>query len=536
MSEHELGDILYAREFKKCAPDWETSTLAEKRDAFLYFCETYAFIRHPSKGKIPFVLRQSQIETVDAWLGNRWTIVLKARQIGFSTLCSIYSFWLTYFYRDRQVILISKGEREASMLLDHAKYVYQFMPEWMRLMGPMGNPTLTSWKMSNNSKLLSMPSASNPARGATAFLIVVDEIAFLPDSENAWASIEPVVNMGGSCIMLSTANGEGNLFHKVWVGAKQEANRFKGIFFPWWASDRDEAWYEEQCRDLPEWQVAQEYPSNPEEAFLKSGRPVFDLEKLASIPTAEPKRKGRLDITKEGVAFAEDGGNLSVWEDPVVDGTYVIGADVAMGLEHGDWSSAHVINARTGELAATWWGKAEPDLFGGYVLHRLGEWYNNALIGVENNNHGLTTVTSLRDNQYPNMYRQRNQAKRMMTQTETLGWSTNRATKPLMIDELAKAVRDDSVKLRDPLTISEMRTFVREGDGKMHGSPHDDRVMSLAIAVQMLKFCWLPTYRAGKKKPGPGTWGYMIEKVLSMKEPEGKREGPIGSTAKTSAA
>lgn len=62
----------------------------------------------------------------------------------------------------------------------------------------------------NGSLITSMPSASDPARGESASLIVVDEWAFLPNPEEAWASIEPVADIGGRIIGLSTANGSGN--------------------------------------------------------------------------------------------------------------------------------------------------------------------------------------------------------------------------------------------------------------------------------------------------------------------------------------
>jgi len=84
---------------------------------------------------------------------------------------------------------------------------------------------------------------------------------------------------------------------------------------------------------------------------------------------------------------------------------------------------------------------------------------------------------------------------------EILGWRTTAATKPLAIDELAASIRDGAIDLRDERTIAELRTFVRDPNGKMHGSPHDDRVMSLAIAHQMLKYVWLPEYMAEAPAP-----------------------------------
>ncbi len=137
---------------------------------------------------------------------------------------------------------------------------------------------------SNGSQITSMPSASDPARGESATLIVVDEWAFLPNPEEAWASIEPVADVGGRIIGLSTANGSGNFFHHLWTGAETRTNRFDPMFFPWSATeDRGEAWYQEKIESMLPWQLAQEYPTTPEEAFVKSGNPVFDLDVLQEM-------------------------------------------------------------------------------------------------------------------------------------------------------------------------------------------------------------------------------------------------------------
>ena len=160
---------------------------------------------------------------------------------------------------------------------------------------------------------------------------------------------------------------------------------------------------------------------------------------------------------------------------------YCIGADVAEGLEHGDFSVAQVIEAKTRRVVACYHARVDADLFGSDILFKLGRWYNQALIGVESNNHGLTTNKALNRIYYQPLYRQRSINKIGGQQpTEILGWRTTSITKPLAIDELNRELRDGGLAVYDQTTITELRQFVREGDGKMHGSPFDDRVMALA--------------------------------------------------------
>lgn len=533
MAELTLDDLLRERDWRACAPDWESSDVDAKLAAFEHFCENYWHIRHPEKGRIKFELRDAQRETVRCWIESRYAIVLKARQVGFSTLVATYCFWLAYFYQDRPIIMLSKTERDAAKLLQKSKYGYKFLPEWMRFRGPICNANQLKMEFTNESYIESLPSASDPARGESVFLVVVDEMGQLPNSEEAWAAIEPVADVGGRVIMLGTANGEGNLFHKLWVGSQNGTNRFTGIFFSWRAGGRDDLWYAAKKRDLPEWQLAQEYPDNPDEAFLKSGRPVFNTDRLRELETFPPLARGYLRrLRGQDVEFVDDGGALRIWKFPDKKHKYVIGADVAEGLEFGDFSSAHVIDANTREVVAHWHGHVDPDLFGTDVLAQLGTFYNRALVLVENNNHGLTTLTALKRVNYSPLFRQRRLGNRTTEVTEILGWRTTASSKPLAIDELGKELREAGITVYDSETIAELRTFVREGDGKMHGSPHDDRVMSLAIANQGLKFVFLQEYQVDLK-PGPGTIGYFIEHAYKDKPKD--REPAIGAYAVRSA-
>jgi|TARA_R110000744_G_scaffold35991_3_gene83019 hypothetical protein len=260
--------------------EWRKCVKSEK-----YFLESYWHIAHPAHGRILFGLRDAQKEALERWGDNRYSLTLKARQIGWTTLVSAHQFWLAFFKDDQNIIDLSRTEREAVLLLRKTKYGHKHLPEWMNERGPQ---SLVDHQQrmgfSNGSQITSMPSASDPARGESATLVVVDEWAFLPNPEEAWASIEPVADVGGRIIGLSTANGSGNFFHKLWTGATTGNNKFDAMFFPWSASqDRDEAWYEGKIASMLPWQLAQEYPTTPEEAFVRSGNPVFDLDVLGEL-------------------------------------------------------------------------------------------------------------------------------------------------------------------------------------------------------------------------------------------------------------
>ena len=185
--------------------------------------------------------------------------------------------------------------------------------------------------------------------------------------------------------------------------------------------------------------------------------------------------------------------SLTIWEEPQGNDTYVIGVDTAEGLGHGDYSCAQVLSVSSGVQAAVWHGHIPPDELAVEVFH-LALWYRDALTCVESNNHGLTTITELRHLGHPNLFRRRSLNSATSKISQEFGWKTTRTTKPLMIDELGSALKNGELSIRDSNTLAELRTFVRNDRGSMSGSPHDDRVIALALSNQMRKYAHVPEF------------------------------------------
>jgi len=240
----------------------------------------------------------------------------------------------------------------------------------------------------------------------------------------------------------------------------------------------------------------QEYPANPTHAFLGSGRPVFDNVKLLRLKEAAPVPVARYEcLTGIGQWLAKDDGRLHVWQEPRVGRHYIVSADVAEGLAKGDFSNADVIDHLTGEQVAQWHGKIDADQFGVLLIH-LGRRYNNAWLGVERNNHGLTCVTVIVNEGYPNIYAE------MVPEPpgkprKRYGWLTSSATRPLIIDNLVKEVREGSHGIKSRGTLEEMMSFKIQDNGKMEADTgmHDDRVISYAIGKHLRQVIPLPQRR-----------------------------------------
>ncbi len=162
----------------------------------------------------------------------------------------------------------------------------------------------------------------------------------------------------------------------------------------------------------------------------------------------------------------------------------IIGADVAEGLADGDFDAAAVIDAATGKQIAALRGRWPPDIFA-HKLYQLGERYGFPLLAVERNNHGHACLLKLQDLHYPKLYHHEDALKADGHEEPRAGWVTTRITKPLIIDALAAALRDDTYHPMDPILIAEALVFSYQNNGTMSAPEgfHDDTVIAHAIAV-----------------------------------------------------
>jgi hypothetical protein len=226
----------------------------------------------------------------------------------------------------------------------------------------------------------------------------------------------------------------------------------------------------------------QEYPSTADEAFLTTGRPVFNPEQLHNLlPTlSDPIRH----LALEGEEWmVHPRGELLLYHEYDEHESYTIGADTSAGIRGRDYSVATVLDRRKRQVAVLR-GYFAPDYFADLLYH-LGKFFNWAIVAPENNNHGILTVNKLhKDLAYPYVYQEVVVDRVTDEETVKIGFGTNVKTKPLIIDKLRAAMRDGEVELTDATTVREMLTYIVTENGAMEAEKncHDDCVMALAIA------------------------------------------------------
>jgi hypothetical protein len=256
-SKGQLKDVI-KKEYVKCASDP------------IYFLKKYCLIQHPIKGKIPFHLYDFQEKTVEEFVQHRFNVILKARQLGISTLTAGYSLWMMTFHQDKNILVIATKQEVAKNLVTKVRVMHANLPSWLKQHCVEDNKLSLRYK--NGSQIKAVSSGEDAGRSEALSLLILDEAAFIDRIDEIWASSQQTLATGGKAIVLSTPNGTGNFFHKTWSDA-EIGSEFHPIKLHWSLHpDRDQIWRDRQTELLGEKMAAQECDCD----FITSGHTVVD--------------------------------------------------------------------------------------------------------------------------------------------------------------------------------------------------------------------------------------------------------------------
>ena len=445
-----------------------------------YFMRKYCMIQHPIRGKIPFDLYEFQDKIVGELAKERFNIILKARQLGISTLTAGYSLWMMTFQQDKNILVIATKQEVAKNLVTKVRVMHANLPSWLKQRCVEDNKLNLRYR--NGSQIKAVSSGPEAARSEALSLLILDEAAFIDKIDDIWTAAQSTLTTGGQCIALSTPNGVGNWFHKTWVEAEEGRGMFNPIKLHWTVHpDREQEWRDEQDVLLGMGSAAQECDCD----FLTSGTGVIDsvlLERLRERSVKDPIEKRGIDS------------NCWVWEPANYSKNYIVCADVGRG-DSADYSAFHVIDIENLEQVAEYKGRLSTKDFGNMLVSIATE-YNDAILIVENNNIGWATIQQIIDRDYPNLFytskdlqyvdiqHQMNNRINRQERNMVAGFSTTSKTRPLIISKLEEFFREESVVVHSNRLIDELQTFVYINNRAeaMRGY-NDDLVMSFAIGL-----------------------------------------------------
>ena len=462
-------------------------------------------------------------------------VILKARQLGFSTLIEGLFFHDAATRPFVRTLIVAHLEDATANLFKMNKLFYDRLPGWLKPMRKNSNaqeivfenPTRDKDEKERNPGLMSSircvtAGGDGIGRSDTLTNVHASEAAFWRHMNDTLDGLlQAVPDDPDTAVVIETTPNGFNAFKTFWDDAVAGRNSFLPVFFPWYkepgyrrAVPPGTVWTEEEERmrqayGLDEEQLAwrrwcisanlrgdeekfrQEYPSCPEEAFLMSGNPYFVnaviVSQLQRCP--EPVARGRFVYGEAengrpiNWAWQEDEeGEIFLYEEPKERYPYVFGGDTAG--DGSDRFTAHGLDNTTGDQVAQLLYDGTSELWYTQQLYCLGSYFNNALLAPEIN-FSTYPERKLEEWGYPRLFiREKPDDMRRELDEKKLGWRTDPRTRPLILANLHSVAKNTPEMLRSKELLSEMLTFVRNEDMRPEAASgeHDDLVMAAAIA------------------------------------------------------
>lgn len=518
------------------------SKLQKVIDDFTLFSKNFIFITNNENEVVKFELNDAQIEIESLMKKHRFICVGKARQSGISTMVLGRAIFRALTKPNENILIVSYKGDSAKALFDKLKMMNEMIPreKFPNVFPKVKRENRGELFFSNGSRISSVTAGSKSiGRGSTYTYIHLSEYAFYSNQESQLLSVEQSLAKGAESQLTieTTSNGTGNHFYKLYTAAMKGQSKYKDYFVPFYHKlykkqfkfDYDEAelwfkatnngvrlkpddleddekilyekganlkqlmWRRWKIQDMEdETQFMQEYPSNPIESFISTGRSVFDqtkvLKRMSNV--IEPLSKNEVsEIVPQSVLKYVNRG-LVLFELPERSKKYYFGVDTASGSGQ-DYSTISAYDIDGQQVMSFYHNKITIYEFA-QVIYDLGIFYNYAFLTVESNSYGLAVIERLRkEKQYMNMYKMKTFDERGKKKLK-VGFLTSQKTKPIMISDFKEQFELGLINIECKTTLNQMQMFIetngrtgnKRGNSDAH---HDDSVIASALAVQGMK-------------------------------------------------
>jgi hypothetical protein len=452
----------------------------------MYFMENFFYIQHPLRGRIKFEPFDYQIDLVENYHNNRFSINMLGRQMGKTTCAAGYLLWFAMFVSDSTILIAAHKYTGAQEIMQRIRYAYESVPDFIRCGVTSYNKG--SIEFDNGSRIVSATTTETTGRGMSISLLYCDEFAFVRPTiaREFWTSISPTLSTGGKAIVTSTPNSDEDQFATIWKVANQKfdeygnetplgKNGFAPIMFPWNRHpERDTTWADQERASIGIDRFRREHNCE----FI-----IFDETLIAPSKLA----------TMEGVNPIEKQGQVRWYEKPVKGHVYGVALDPSLGTG-GDPSAIQVWNFTTMKQVAEWQHNltviqrqvAIMSEICKYIVE-ITEDSANLYYSVENNTIGEASLNAIADigeemiagnflseprNGGPMRYRK--------------GFNTSHRSKIAACAKMKLWVETDRMTVRSKGLISELKNFVAAGNTyKAKIGETDDLVMSTLLIIRM---------------------------------------------------
>jgi len=465
------------------SPEKQLEELKKCINDFSYFCHKYVKIIHPIDGLVPFIGYNYQRRVIEMYQKHRFNILSKFRQGGLTTVSVLYGLWLCLFNTDKQIMVLSKTDREAIAAGEIVKRAIQHLPPWLAPQMGKNNDHERQFYDTGSTMWFYTPEA---ARGKSITVLIIDEAAFIPDMDKHWKAMYPVIATGGSCCVISTVNGLGNWYHDIYTKAESREGPFNVVEIDYWEHPdyNNPKWIEDTKANLGEKGWMQEVMRS----FLGSGETYFSAHIIDRL-TRNTKDNAPLKIlfsdyvNRNEVKFNWEPGALWIWKEPQNGHEYTIGVDTAEGVgSEGDNSCFEIIDNATCEQVAEFYSNTIPPHVFANIVSQVGIFYNNALLVVENMGPGVAVLSDLQHElAYENLYHESDKQNKP-------GIKLNATTRPEYLECLQNKLMNSKVRINSRRFVNELNTFIYNPQKKRAEAQkrkHDDAILAMCMALHI---------------------------------------------------
>jgi len=459
---------------------WMVKEMKKCKENILHFAENFFYIINLDRGRETIDLHPCQKRVLRKMRDNRFFILLASRQIGKSTMMTIYILWQACFMDDQRILLVANKEATAIEIFQRVRMAFEELPIWLK--PGVKEYGKTSMTLDNGSRIGITTTTGTAARGQSVNCLVIDEMAFIESHlvEEFWKSVFPIITSSkkSKVFVCSTANGTDNLFYKLYDGAEKGENG--------WAYDMIK-WNEVPGRD-EKWAANTKQALGSLEAWLQE----FECQWLSSGESSIDEALF-LEMSQKCVPapIILDEGNYKIWEEPNPEKIYVAGVDISegVGIDASVIQILDITDTRDIKQVAMYHNRHIPPLEFSNKLHTILLNWGSPLALIERNNCGAQVVDRLAfDIGYEKVVSYG--AKAALRGRPQMGMIAHTNTKYKGVMNMRYFINETrSVTIQDLDTLKEMRDFVRHSNGtwKAKSGYHDDRVMSFMYGLYILE-------------------------------------------------
>tara|TARA_R110000751_G_scaffold87475_1_gene173387 strand:+ start:519 stop:2105 length:1587 start_codon:yes stop_codon:yes gene_type:complete len=454
---------------------------------FYYFCNKYLKIVDKGGKLILLNPNTAQQKFLYRLESNPWLYILKARQLGLTTMIAAKLFHKCLFTPNHKVAVIAHTRDAAKSIFEIYKRYYINLPKFLKFKTEASNVNELVFFHGGYIKVGSASSSS--FRGSTYNSLHLSEFAFYDDITSAIQSVFQTATPNAEIILETTANGINDAM-EIW----NDSNGFDKLFISWldgeeYVSNKKKIltkleksyigthkldpkkanWFQDTLRGkcLNNFNTFnQEYPITAEVAFITSGQKFFPM----SFQVGSK-------INQLGWKW---------YKNPQKFRTYIAGVDTASGSPTGDFSTVAILDVtggEKGEVVATFYDRLSLKDFTQQILIGLKKY--NPLVVVESNSYGQAIIENLREDGYVHMYRRTKYDKISNRWSEHLGFATTQQSRPILLSRLHQWVAQQKLSVVCPRLMTEMNHFVYNASGKPEADKgkHDDLVFATGLAL-----------------------------------------------------